>query len=150
MASSWFPFLQDNSHVQLLSIHLFSKVMELVADEGKKPLKKIVNQSLCPLIISCDDENWRVAKVRFCVMLLHPWEGARLPPALAPPGLQPPPGLGTGTRVLCPGLRCHLWVSAALQASRETLICAAKFLQRSRAAAQGAPEGAQGRAPAAQ
>ncbi|XP_068856290.1 LOW QUALITY PROTEIN: maestro heat-like repeat-containing protein family member 7 [Aphelocoma coerulescens] len=70
-------FANDNSHVQLLSIHLFSKVMELVVDEGKKPLKTIVNQSLYPLIIYWDDENWRVAK-----------------------------------------------------ASRETLICAAKFLKR--------------------
>ncbi|XP_068854521.1 uncharacterized protein [Aphelocoma coerulescens] len=67
----------DNSHVQLLSIHLFSKVMELVVDEGKKPLKTIVNQSLYPLLIYWDDENLRVAK-----------------------------------------------------ASRETLICAAKFLKR--------------------
>ncbi|XP_048144360.1 uncharacterized protein LOC125318047 [Corvus hawaiiensis] len=70
-------FDNDNSHVQLLSIHLFSKVMELVVDEGKKPLKTIVNQSLYPLVIYWDDENWRVAK-----------------------------------------------------ASRETLICAAKFLKR--------------------
>ncbi|KAM4789091.1 uncharacterized protein ACIQIH_002887 isoform 2-T2 [Cyanocitta cristata] len=68
---------KDNSHVQLLSIHLFSKVMELVVDEGKKPLKTIVNQSLYPLLIYWDDENLRVAK-----------------------------------------------------ASRETLICAAKFLKR--------------------
>ncbi|KAM4756020.1 maestro heat-like repeat-containing protein family member 7 [Cyanocitta cristata] len=70
-------FANDNSHVQLLSIHLFSKVMELVVEEGKKPLKTIVNQSLYPLLIYWDDENWRVAK-----------------------------------------------------ASRETLICAAKFLKR--------------------
>ncbi|XP_068855614.1 maestro heat-like repeat-containing protein family member 7 [Aphelocoma coerulescens] len=70
-------FANDNSHVQLLSIHLFSKVMELVVEEGKKPLKTIVNQSLYPLLIYGDDENWRVAK-----------------------------------------------------ASRETLICAAKFLKR--------------------
>ncbi|KAM4752001.1 maestro heat-like repeat-containing protein family member 7 [Cyanocitta cristata] len=70
-------FENDNGHVQLLSIHLFSKVMELVVDEGKKPLKTIVNQSLYPLVIYWDDENWHVAK-----------------------------------------------------ASRETLICAAKFLKR--------------------
>ncbi|KAL9822831.1 uncharacterized protein GJ701_016139 [Geothlypis trichas] len=33
-------------------------------------------------------------------------------------------------QVLCPGLRCHLWVSAALQASRETLLSAVSFLKR--------------------
>ncbi|XP_039926154.1 DNA replication licensing factor MCM7-like isoform X2 [Hirundo rustica] len=39
----------DDRHVQLLSIQLFCKVMELVVDEGKKPLEKIVNKSLYPL-----------------------------------------------------------------------------------------------------
>ncbi|XP_053838761.1 maestro heat-like repeat-containing protein family member 1 [Vidua macroura] len=55
-------FDHDNSHVQLLSIQLFCKVMELVVDEGKKPLKTIVNQSLDKLLIYCHDENWHVAK----------------------------------------------------------------------------------------
>nr|XP_031361192.1 maestro heat-like repeat-containing protein family member 6 [Lonchura striata domestica] len=53
---------QDNSHVQLLSIHLFREVMELVMDTGKKPLKKHVSKSLLPLFIHCHDENWQVAK----------------------------------------------------------------------------------------
>ncbi|RMC18271.1 hypothetical protein DUI87_04153 [Hirundo rustica rustica] len=39
----------DDRQVQLLSIQLFCKVMELVVDEGKKPLEKIVNKSLYPL-----------------------------------------------------------------------------------------------------
>ena len=103
-----FPFLQDNSHVQLISIHLFCKVMELVVDEGKKSLKTIVNKSLYPLLIYCHDEKQQLAKVRFGVMLVDLWEGTRLPPALVPGGLQPCPGLGTGTRVLCPALWGHL------------------------------------------
>ncbi|XP_077032744.1 uncharacterized protein LOC143693874 [Agelaius phoeniceus] len=42
------------------------------------------------------------------------------------------PGLGTGSRLPCdsPGLWCHLRLSAALQASREALRCAARFLRR--------------------
>ncbi|KAM4751820.1 maestro heat-like repeat-containing protein family member 7, partial [Cyanocitta cristata] len=70
-------FANDNSNVQILSIHLFCKVMELVVDEGKKPLKTSVCQSLLPLLFHCHDENRNVA-----------------------------------------------------EASRETLICAAKFLKR--------------------
>ncbi|XP_064289593.1 uncharacterized protein LOC135308517 isoform X2 [Passer domesticus] len=55
-------FDHDNSHIQLLSIQLFRKVMELVEDEGKKPLKTIVNKSLYTLLIYCHDENWDVAE----------------------------------------------------------------------------------------
>ncbi|XP_056351733.1 maestro heat-like repeat-containing protein family member 6 [Oenanthe melanoleuca] len=55
-------FDNDHGHVQLLSIHLFCKVMELVVDEGKKSLKRIVNKSLYPLLIYCHDENKQLAK----------------------------------------------------------------------------------------
>ncbi|XP_053837953.1 maestro heat-like repeat-containing protein family member 6 [Vidua macroura] len=55
-------FDHDNSHVQLLSIQLFCKVMDLVVDEGKKSLETIVNKSLDTLFIYCHDENWHVAK----------------------------------------------------------------------------------------
>ncbi|CAN8178277.1 unnamed protein product, partial [Coccothraustes coccothraustes] len=55
-------FDHDNSHVQVLSIHLFCKVMELVVDEGKKALKTIVNESLYVLVIYCHAENCDVAK----------------------------------------------------------------------------------------
>ncbi|XP_066062037.1 serine/threonine-protein kinase pim-1-like [Chamaea fasciata] len=56
------PWMQDeNSFMQLLSIDLFCKVMELVVDEGKKPLKTIVNKSLHLLLIYFRDENQRVA-----------------------------------------------------------------------------------------
>ncbi|XP_066049380.1 maestro heat-like repeat-containing protein family member 6 [Chamaea fasciata] len=55
-------FGNDNSHVQLLSIHLFQKVMGSVADEGKEPLKPIVSQSLLPLFLHCHEVNERVAK----------------------------------------------------------------------------------------
>ncbi|XP_053831481.1 uncharacterized protein LOC128806145 [Vidua macroura] len=55
-------FDHKNSHVQLLCIQLFCKLMELVVDEGKKPLKTIVNKSLYTLLIYCHDDNWHVAK----------------------------------------------------------------------------------------
>ncbi|XP_036243103.1 maestro heat-like repeat-containing protein family member 6 [Molothrus ater] len=55
-------FDHDNSHVQLLSLNLFFKVMDLVVDEGKKPLKSIVCQSLPPLFFHCHDENQHVAE----------------------------------------------------------------------------------------
>ncbi|XP_066179377.1 maestro heat-like repeat family member 5 [Sylvia atricapilla] len=54
-------FDNDNSYVQLLSIDLFCKVIELVVDEGKKHLKIIVNESLYPLLIYCHDVNQLVA-----------------------------------------------------------------------------------------
>ncbi|XP_039411418.1 maestro heat-like repeat-containing protein family member 6 isoform X1 [Corvus cornix cornix] len=55
-------FDNDDSHVQLLSIDLFFKVMDLVVDEGIKPLKRIVSQSLLPLLFHCHDENRNVAE----------------------------------------------------------------------------------------
>nr|XP_054509091.1 uncharacterized protein LOC129133391 [Agelaius phoeniceus] len=55
-------FDNDNSQVQVLSIYLFRKMMELVVDEGKKPLKTIVNQSLLPLFLHCHEENQHVAE----------------------------------------------------------------------------------------
>ncbi|XP_059724145.1 uncharacterized protein LOC132338513 [Haemorhous mexicanus] len=55
-------FDHDNSHVQVLSIELFRKVMELVVDEGKKPLKTIVNKSLYALLKHVHYENCNVAK----------------------------------------------------------------------------------------
>ncbi|XP_064271969.1 maestro heat-like repeat-containing protein family member 6 isoform X2 [Passer domesticus] len=55
-------FDHDNSHVQLLSLDLFFKVMDLVAEEGKKPLKSVVCQSLPALFFHCHDENQRVAE----------------------------------------------------------------------------------------
>ena len=85
--------------------------------------------SLVPLFFHCHNENPHVAEVRIPGLLVSPWEGAQLPPALVPGRLQPPPGRGTGMWVLCPGLWGHLRISAAFQASRETLHCAAKFLK---------------------
>ncbi|CAN8208415.1 unnamed protein product [Coccothraustes coccothraustes] len=131
LAESLLPlFENDNSHVRLLSIQLFCKVMELVGEEGDDPLTTIVSQSLLPLFLRWHDENLHVAKVRFCVMLPHPWQGARPPPAPAPRGLQPSPGLGKGTRVPCPGLWCHVRLSATLQSSRKALLHAARFLRK--------------------
>ncbi|KFW78246.1 hypothetical protein N305_02380, partial [Manacus vitellinus] len=49
-------FGRDNSHVQVLSIRLFRKVMELVVAEGKKPLGKYVSQSLLPLFLHWHEE----------------------------------------------------------------------------------------------
>ncbi|XP_064291608.1 uncharacterized protein LOC135309397 isoform X2 [Passer domesticus] len=54
--------LRDDIHMQLLSLNLFFKVMDLVVKKGKKPLKRIVKQSLLPLFFHCHDANERVAK----------------------------------------------------------------------------------------
>ncbi|XP_064246768.1 maestro heat-like repeat-containing protein family member 6 [Passer domesticus] len=55
-------FDNDNSQMQLLSIQLFSKVLELVVEEGEEPLTRIVSQSLLPLFLRWHDENLHVAK----------------------------------------------------------------------------------------
>ncbi|XP_051643138.1 uncharacterized protein LOC127470983 [Manacus candei] len=55
-------FDSDNSHVQVLSIRLFRKVMELVVAEGKKPLGKYVSQSLLPLFLHWHEEKQRLAE----------------------------------------------------------------------------------------
>ena len=130
LGSFFLPFIQDDSQVQLGSMILFQEVMDLLKEEDRNALKPHVRQSLFPLSFHCHDENPEVAEVRTCGLLVSPRQGARLPPALVPGGLQPPPGLGTGTRVLCPGLWGHLCTSAALQASMETLLHAAGFLKK--------------------
>ncbi|XP_027526139.1 maestro heat-like repeat-containing protein family member 6, partial [Neopelma chrysocephalum] len=55
-------FGNDNIHVQLLSISLFQKVMELGVEGGKQPLKTHVIQSLLPLFFYWHDENQHVAE----------------------------------------------------------------------------------------
>ncbi|OWK53742.1 hypothetical protein RLOC_00000418 [Lonchura striata] len=55
----------DDICMQLLSLDLFFKVMDLVVSKGEKPLKRIVRQSLLPLFFHCHDKNERVAEVRF-------------------------------------------------------------------------------------
>ncbi|XP_027766132.1 uncharacterized protein LOC114072434 [Empidonax traillii] len=55
-------FDSDNSHVQILSIHLFQEVMKSVVDEGKKPLKIHVVQNLFPFFLYWHDENQQVAQ----------------------------------------------------------------------------------------
>uniref|UniRef100_A0A8U7NIS4 Maestro heat-like repeat-containing protein family member 6 n=1 Tax=Corvus moneduloides TaxID=1196302 RepID=A0A8U7NIS4_CORMO len=62
-------FENDNSHVQLFSIHLFCKVMELVVEEGKKPLERIVSQSLLLLFLHCHEENRHVAEASMETLL---------------------------------------------------------------------------------
>ncbi|XP_064278794.1 maestro heat-like repeat family member 5 [Passer domesticus] len=62
-------FENESSHVQLLSIQLFSKVMELVVEEGKKPLTRIVSRSLLPLFFCWHNENRRVAKASLETLL---------------------------------------------------------------------------------
>ncbi|XP_039589632.1 basic proline-rich protein-like [Passer montanus] len=44
-------FDNDNSQLQLLSIQLFSQVMELGVEEGEEPLTRILSQSLLPLFL---------------------------------------------------------------------------------------------------
>ncbi|XP_065493647.1 maestro heat-like repeat-containing protein family member 6 [Caloenas nicobarica] len=56
------PLLDNEScYVQQLSVSLFRDVMEHVADDGKKPLKALLHQSLLPLIFHLYDENTFVA-----------------------------------------------------------------------------------------
>ncbi|XP_064557294.1 maestro heat-like repeat-containing protein family member 2B [Zonotrichia leucophrys gambelii] len=70
LAESLLPhFENDNSHVQLLSIQLFCKVMELVVEEGEELLTTFVNQSLLPLFLRWHDENLYVAKASFQALL---------------------------------------------------------------------------------
>ncbi|XP_072788016.1 uncharacterized protein [Taeniopygia guttata] len=54
-------FDHDSSYVHLLSIQLFDKMMNLVEDDGKKPMEKILCQSLLPLFLHCHEDNQRVA-----------------------------------------------------------------------------------------
>ena len=104
--------------MQLLSIHLFRDVMRFVAEAERRPLKTHVHQSLLPLLCHLHDENQRVAEVRISDLLVSPWEAARLPPALAPHGLQRSSlllALATeqqlwGPLSCCPGsTRCPRW-----------------------------------------
>ncbi|XP_064520099.1 maestro heat-like repeat-containing protein family member 6 isoform X2 [Pseudopipra pipra] len=55
-------FGHDNIHMQLLSIHLFRKVMELGVDKSKQLLKTHVIHSLLPLFFHWDNENQDVAE----------------------------------------------------------------------------------------
>lgn len=50
--------------MQLLSIHLFQAVMELVGEEAARPLNDCMHQSLLPLFYHMYDENQFVAEVR--------------------------------------------------------------------------------------
>ncbi|XP_051652089.1 maestro heat-like repeat family member 5 [Manacus candei] len=62
-------FDNDNTHVQLLSIHLFQEVMELLVEEGTQLLETQVHQSLVPLFIHGHDENQCVAEASREVLL---------------------------------------------------------------------------------
>ncbi|XP_016155116.1 PREDICTED: uncharacterized protein LOC101807205 [Ficedula albicollis] len=62
-------FDHDNSHVRVLSIQLFHKVMDLVVDEGKKAMKRIVSESLLPLFLHCHEENQRLAEASIETLL---------------------------------------------------------------------------------
>ncbi|TRZ23240.1 hypothetical protein HGM15179_003876 [Zosterops borbonicus] len=60
-------FDSDNREVQLLSIRLYKEMMESVVENGKKPLKFFVNQSLLPLFFHCHDGNQKVAEILECL-----------------------------------------------------------------------------------
>ncbi|XP_071288823.1 uncharacterized protein [Agelaius tricolor] len=63
LAESLLPhFEKDNSHVQLLSIQLFSKVLELGVEEKENPLMTVVSQSLLPLFLRWHHEDVQVAE----------------------------------------------------------------------------------------
>ncbi|XP_056351732.1 maestro heat-like repeat-containing protein family member 6 [Oenanthe melanoleuca] len=70
LAEALLPLIDhDNSHVRVLSIQLFQKVMDLVVDEGKKPTKRIVSESLLPLFLHCHEENQRLAEASMQTLL---------------------------------------------------------------------------------
>ncbi|XP_056370486.1 uncharacterized protein LOC130265422 isoform X1 [Oenanthe melanoleuca] len=62
-------FNNDNRHVQLLSIQLFQKVMELRVKKGKQLLKAIVKESLLSLLPYWHDENQDVAEASYKTLL---------------------------------------------------------------------------------
>ncbi|XP_050179720.1 maestro heat-like repeat-containing protein family member 7 [Myiozetetes cayanensis] len=62
-------FSNDNSQVQLLSIHIFHKVMELAVQKARKSLKRHVVQSLLPLFLHCHHDNQHMAKVSWEALL---------------------------------------------------------------------------------
>ncbi|XP_027564175.1 uncharacterized protein LOC113981140 [Neopelma chrysocephalum] len=66
-------FGNDHIPVQLLSIQLFQKVMELGVEEGKEPLKTHVICSLLPLFFHWHHENQHVAEVSREALLGAAW-----------------------------------------------------------------------------
>ncbi|XP_064925352.1 maestro heat-like repeat-containing protein family member 7 isoform X3 [Columba livia] len=54
-------FDNESWYVRHLSVSIFKEVIERVPDDGKKPLKTLVHQSLLPLIFHVFDENKAVA-----------------------------------------------------------------------------------------
>ncbi|KAK2532022.1 hypothetical protein Q9966_008296, partial [Columba livia] len=67
-------FDNESWYVRHLSVSIFKEVIERVPDDGKKPLKTLVHQSLLPLIFHVFDENKAVAAVRISDLLVSPWE----------------------------------------------------------------------------
>ncbi|XP_023803430.1 maestro heat-like repeat-containing protein family member 7, partial [Cyanistes caeruleus] len=55
-------FDNDDSQVQLVSMFVFQKMIDLFMEEGRKALKSHVHQSLLPLFFHCHDENQQVAE----------------------------------------------------------------------------------------
>ncbi|KAK2532038.1 hypothetical protein Q9966_008311 [Columba livia] len=61
LSSCPLPVHQESWYVRQLSVSIFKKVIERVANDGKKLLKTLVHQSLLPLIFHVFDENKAVA-----------------------------------------------------------------------------------------
>ncbi|XP_061876157.1 maestro heat-like repeat-containing protein family member 6 [Colius striatus] len=70
----WPLFTHDNSHVQLLSLQLFQRVMVSVSKKERRLLKGQVQQSLGQLLCHLHDESQEVAEVRICELPVSPWE----------------------------------------------------------------------------
>ncbi|XP_064516345.1 uncharacterized protein LOC135416929 [Pseudopipra pipra] len=66
-------FGYDNIHVQVLSIYLFRKVMELGVEESKQPLKTHIIFSLLPLFFHWHNENQDVAEASREALLRAAW-----------------------------------------------------------------------------
>ncbi|XP_056372208.1 uncharacterized protein LOC130266983, partial [Oenanthe melanoleuca] len=58
----FFPFIQDDSQVQLCSMNVFQDMMELLMEEERKALKSHMRQSLFPLTFHCHNENLYVTE----------------------------------------------------------------------------------------
>ncbi|XP_054033841.1 uncharacterized protein LOC128899358 [Dryobates pubescens] len=113
----WPLFGNESDTVRELSIRLFRDAMRLVARQGKEKMKKVVCNSLLPLLFHLHDESKSVAQHQSPT-------GASSPDGPGQAALSPAKRGGTGSCAPTNGGG----ISAALQASQEALRSAGHFL----------------------
>ncbi|XP_054034590.1 maestro heat-like repeat-containing protein family member 6 [Dryobates pubescens] len=113
----WPLFGNESDTVRELSIRLFRDAMRLVARQGKEKMKKVVCNSLLPLLFHLHDESKSVAQHQSPA-------GASSPDGPGQAALSPAKRGGTGSCAPANGGG----ISAALQASQEALRSAGHFL----------------------